>query len=198
LDGVAEASSAFWFASFALRPYRDIKSCPSAFDVDAAVVARVAGPFVEGIVTWGWNDGGGYKEHPVSLYPNKTGFLAEKLRKEHISVHRNTYRFQTPPGQDPLCRRRNAAAIPLQVPHDLASAQLREHLRDLLHLGRVDGIPTSAGPAASRGIVVTIKEPSEHKEGYHGQCEKGGYIQRRLIVMHGAFCRAILTGFGLG
>lgn len=113
---------------------------------------------------------------------------------DSIAIHCNAYRFQSPPGQDPLCRRRDTASIALQIPHDLASAQLREHLRDLLHLGRVNGIPTSAGPATSRGTVVAVKEPSEHKEGYHGQCEEGGYIQRRLVVMHYAFG----AGFGRG
>lgn len=60
MDGVAKAASVLSLVSFALRPYRDIKSCPSAFDVDAATeVDCLAGPFAEGIATWGWNDGGG-------------------------------------------------------------------------------------------------------------------------------------------
>lgn len=61
LAAVTGDASAFSFAIFALRLYREIKSCPSAFEDEAAVdVACVFGPFAEGIAIWGWNDGGGY------------------------------------------------------------------------------------------------------------------------------------------
>jgi hypothetical protein len=61
LGGVAETASTFSLASLVLRLYRDIKSCPSALDVDAVVEVACEAGLVVGIATWGWNDGGGYK-----------------------------------------------------------------------------------------------------------------------------------------
>lgn len=95
-----------------------------------------------------------------------------------------TYRFKSSSSQDPLCRRGSATTIALQIPHDVASAQLGEHLRDLLDLGWVDGIATSAGSTGTSGTIVTVEEPSNDKERHYRQCEEGRYIQRGLIVVH--------------
>jgi hypothetical protein len=65
LDGVAGCGSvSALLAAFALRLYREIKSCPSAF-VAVAEVVCAAGMLAEGIATWGWNDGGGYRNSLV-------------------------------------------------------------------------------------------------------------------------------------
>lgn len=79
-----------------------------------------------------------------------------------------TYRFQSSTGQDPLRRRCNAASIALQIPDDFSGTQLREHLRDLLYLSRVHGIPTTAGPATASGTIVAVKKPSYNEERDNG------------------------------
>lgn len=72
MAAVAGDASAFSLASFALRLYRDIKSCPSDFEMDAAdEVACVFRLFREGSAIWGWNDGGGYTDSPVSICPDR-------------------------------------------------------------------------------------------------------------------------------
>ena len=59
LEATAGDASELSPAAFALRLYRDIKSCPSAFGVEEVVVGCVVGLVAEGIAIWGWNDGGG-------------------------------------------------------------------------------------------------------------------------------------------
>lgn len=109
-----------------------------------------------------------------------------------------TYRFKSSSSQDPLCRRGGTTTIALEIPHDVASAQLGEHLRDLLDLGWVDGIATSAGPTGTGGTIVAVKEPSNDKERHYRKCEEGRYIQRGLIVVHCALADGGAGIRGLG
>jgi len=51
------------------------------------------------------------------------------------------YRVKASAAQHSLRRGLHASAVPLQIPHDLAGAELREHLRYLLHLSRIDSTP---------------------------------------------------------
>jgi hypothetical protein len=40
---------------------------------------------------------------------------------------------------------------------------LREHLRDLFHLRRIDNIATPPTSASTRGAFIAIKEPPDNK-----------------------------------
>lgn len=51
LEGTSECDSAGGLSAFALRLYRDIKSCASALGADAAVAVWVGGMLVGGIAT---------------------------------------------------------------------------------------------------------------------------------------------------
>jgi hypothetical protein len=82
------------------------------------------------------------------------------MMKCRVLTITTTYRFQSPASQDPLRRRRNTTPIALQIPHNITSTQLWEHLGDLFNLRRVNNISSPAGPATSRGTLVAIKEPS--------------------------------------
>lgn len=98
-------------------------------------------------------------------------------------MQKHTYRLQSPSCQNALRRGRNVATIPLQVPHDIARAQLREHLRYLLHLRWVDHIPATA-VASRAGIIVAVKEPSENEKGDDGEGEKRRDVEGGFLVGH--------------
>lgn len=54
-----------------------------------------------------------------------------------ISIQKCTYSIQPPSPKNPLGRRRRIPSIPLQVPRNVSSAQLGEHLRYLVDLSGV-------------------------------------------------------------
>lgn len=92
--------------------------------------------------------------------------LEERNRPTRRRRGRSTYSIQPTSRQDALRSRRNAAPIPLQIPHDIPAIQLRKHLRDLLDLRRVDNETTPGLSDCCIGAirVVAIQEPSNHEE----------------------------------
>lgn len=95
---------------------------------------------------------------------------------------RRTYHFQPPPTQDPLRSRRNTPPIALQIPHDIPSIQLREHLRYLLDLCWIDGIPArttataTSSSSSSAWFAVPVQEPADDEERDDGQGEQRGDV----------------------
>lgn len=181
--GSCSADSVGSLATLELRLYREIRSCPSDLEdaevVEPRCVVGVGLVAVCGRAIWGWKDGGGYTS-------NQSG---NPILPSRHNVSRKTYNLQPPPGQYPLCSRRDTTSVALQIPYDVACAQLREHLGYLLHLGRVDDVAAPATPGiAGPGAAVTIEEPSDHEVGHDCEREEGRDVDGRFFFWHRFDC----------
>ena len=98
---------------------------------------------------------------------------------------KQTHHFQPSPTQYPLRSRRNTTPIPLQIPHNISSVQLWEHLRYLLDLSWVHGMTARASTATSGArLIVALEEPSDHEKGHDSQGQERGYVERGLLFRH--------------
>jgi hypothetical protein len=102
------------------RLYRVIKS--GCVGLAGVAAARAGVGAVRGAGVGIWKDAGAYESISLSSLPANPSL---------------TYSIQTPPTQAPLDRRRNIPSVPLEIPCDVSSTQLRKHFGHLVYLCRV-------------------------------------------------------------
>lgn len=122
--------------------YRVMRSGCADFDdaIDGALVFRV----IVGGSCIGWKERGGYYIAYVSA-PHRSTISRAPIPirpsgRRKIGGEEKTHPFHPAPAEHPLRSRLHAPPIPLQIPLDIPSAELREHGGYLLDLRWVGGV----------------------------------------------------------
>lgn len=123
-------------------------------------------------------------KHSISTQPSScTSTHTNKSKK------RETYSIQPATTQNSLRGRLYTPPIPLQIPHDIPAAQLREHARHSVDLRGREAVPLLADPrrrgcgrggggcAGGRGEEVSVQQvPEDGDDGERGQRERFGFV----------------------